>query len=911
MCLHEDLYSELNRRGVSWDLRQQWSNDIFSGASVRVSSKSDLLSIASVSTVVGIYPVYIRWGPKWKSGGTPTTGNLPVDVMSSHTISGIDKLQAQGYTGKGVKVAVIDSGVDYNLPALGGGFGSGKKVYTGYDFVGDVGNKIAIRIEVAFTGSNTPQPDPDPYDNCYGHGTAVASIIAGNPDSTFNFTGAAPDAKIAAYCSGASSDEIVVQALLKAYQDGNDVINLSLTDRSGWSESVLSVVADRIAQKGKIVTAAAGNTQAYGTWDASAPGTGWSVIDVASVDNPKFTLQTIDVIGTNYPNIPYLKETAFNITGQRPIWVPSDVYACSAITSGVPSGGLANYIVVISRGNCAFTTKIANVQAVGAVNLLVYNNAPGYESVNLSGINGALISQADGQYFQAKNTNLFLTFPQDQPVTVNNVNTASLVSDYSSWGPTNEMYFKPNVAAAGGYILTPWPSALGTWAVNSGTSFSAPLVAGAGALYLQAKGKGPITDLLAGLAFKTQIEQTAKNLTTDLNDSGSITSLALQGAGLMNAYNAVNYKTFITPSLLELNDTANADLKQTILIENLSWSIQTYTVNHVPALTVQTFSGGLPSMAPSMSNAAASVKFSSTKITVLPFVPAALTVTFTPPSGLDPSTFPVYSGQIQISNGKETVSSSYMGLAANMKDMPVIDNTAFYFGVTLPFVLDNAGVVQSSTTTKTYTFVGNDYPLLFYRLASGSASVHVDLVDAKINFTSTLNKRDLIEATDAPLSNEWGVLPRSDSSGQPVVPLKHRRSHHAMKVHHSHRAEDLSERATEEARGFSGFKFLSPMWDWLTPKNKPTSSSGGTFQQVPIIGVLQQLLYQPRSTPDTQGAGGYKSVSLQSRTFANGTAIPNGSYRVLLRALKITGDPSNESDYESWLGPVMNFAAST
>lgn len=56
--------------------------------------------------------------------------------MSPHVMSGIDKLQAQGYTGKGVKIAVIDSGVDYNLPALGGGIGPSKKIYTGRRFDG-------------------------------------------------------------------------------------------------------------------------------------------------------------------------------------------------------------------------------------------------------------------------------------------------------------------------------------------------------------------------------------------------------------------------------------------------------------------------------------------------------------------------------------------------------------------------------------------------------------------------------------------------------------------------------------------------------------------------------------------------------------------------------------------------------
>ncbi|KIO15420.1 hypothetical protein M407DRAFT_35006 [Tulasnella calospora MUT 4182] len=254
-----------------------------------------------------------------------------------------------------------------------------------------------------------------------------------------------------------------------------------------------------------------------------------------------------------------------------------------------------------------------------------------------------------------------------------------------------------------------------------------------------------------------------------------------------------------------------------------------------------------------------------------------------------------------------------MGLAANLKDMPIIDRSNFYFGgsLNMPFVLAGTGVVQGSSTVKNYTFVGTDYPLFYYRLAVGSASVHLDLVDANINSTATLTKRELIDTPDSPLVPEWGLLPRSDRSEVPAIPLKHRRaSSHSMKMHHVRHA-NLSDRATEEARGLgSALKFLNPMWDWLTPKNKPVSSTGGTFQQVPIIGVLQQLLYAPRSTPDTVANGGYNVLSMKSRQFANGTTIPNGSYRVLLRALEITGDPSNENDYESWLGPVMNFAAS-
>lgn len=74
----------------------------------------------------------------------------------------VDKLRNQGYSGEGLYVAIIDTGVDYLHPALGGGFGPGFKVAHGYDLVGD-----------AYDGTNTPVADDDPMD-CFGHGTHVS-----------------------------------------------------------------------------------------------------------------------------------------------------------------------------------------------------------------------------------------------------------------------------------------------------------------------------------------------------------------------------------------------------------------------------------------------------------------------------------------------------------------------------------------------------------------------------------------------------------------------------------------------------------------------------------------------------------------------------------------------------------------
>lgn len=69
---------------------------------------------------------------------------IAAENYTAHQSTGVDKLHEQGIYGKGVKVAIVDTGIDYNHPALGGGFGSGFKVAGGYDYVGDGGRHLSL-----------------------------------------------------------------------------------------------------------------------------------------------------------------------------------------------------------------------------------------------------------------------------------------------------------------------------------------------------------------------------------------------------------------------------------------------------------------------------------------------------------------------------------------------------------------------------------------------------------------------------------------------------------------------------------------------------------------------------------------------------------------------------------------------
>ena len=93
---------------------------------------------------------------------------------------------------------------------------------------------------------------------------------------------------------------------------------------------------------------------------------------------------------------------------------------------------------------------------------------------------------------------------------------------------------------------------------------------------------------------------------------------------------------------------------------------------------------------------------------------ARITATITPPQGVDATTFPVYSGFIEITSaGDDITHVTYLGVAASLKDKQILDSTDEFFGVPLPTLLDSQGNVQSGAVN--YTFKGDDFPTLLNR----------------------------------------------------------------------------------------------------------------------------------------------------------------------------------------------------
>src|SRR5688572_6903965 len=246
------------------ELRERYTyKRIWKGVSVEASQDAASL-LGKIDGVVAVYPVLVVPRPE-------TQPSVP-ELATALAMTGADFAQNElGLTGTGIKVAVMDTGIDYHHPDLGGGFGPGRRVVTGYDFVGD-------RFDAGGSGGALiAHPDNDP-DDCNGHGTHVAGIIgaSGNP-ATGGARGVAPGVTFGAYrvfgCDGSTSADIMLAAMERALNDGMHVLNMSIGSAfQTWPQYPTAAGADALVDAGMIVVTSIGNSGASGVYSASAPG---------------------------------------------------------------------------------------------------------------------------------------------------------------------------------------------------------------------------------------------------------------------------------------------------------------------------------------------------------------------------------------------------------------------------------------------------------------------------------------------------------------------------------------------------------------------------------------------------------------------------------------------------------------
>jgi hypothetical protein len=237
------------------------------------------------------------------------------------------------------------------------------------------------------------------------------------------------------------------------------------------------------------------------------------------------------------------------------------------------------------------------------------------------------------------------------------------------------------VSGIGGFMLSTWPVLEGSYAIESGTSMATPYVAGCIALLMEARGKGNVTPA----EIKALLSTTANpNVFHDgVTASPFLGSVAQQGGGLLDAHKLVHTTTEFNVSSIAFNDTEHI-APAYIRINNTGSSSRVYTVGHVGAATVYTLSDNstIP-QANKLGNFvdrttdAATLRFSSSSVSVAAGGSAVIKVTATPPKGLISRRIPVYSGYVTFNgtSADDSFSVPYLGVATAMRNVTILDTT--------------------------------------------------------------------------------------------------------------------------------------------------------------------------------------------------------------------------------------------
>ncbi|TPX57143.1 hypothetical protein PhCBS80983_g04046 [Powellomyces hirtus] len=638
-------------------------SSLFNGVSIKLDADHDVNDLAEIPGAVKIFPVRINRRPQAiKATKKPVVGQ----DITPHTMTGVDKLHAQGKFGKGVKVAVIDTGIYWKHPALGGCFGKGCKVAFGYDLVGDEYDADALEPII--------KPDSDPMDDCSddSHGTHVAGIIGASATNikvpgfvpAIPFVGVAPEATLGHYrifgCSGNNGDDVMAKAIYKAFEDGADVISISVGEAGAVENGSMTPEAiERVSRAGVHILVSAGNDGAQGLYTVGDPALSKSAIAVASIDNlAKIQPSIYDSNNNNYAYSP-ASSGAWTSEVTQSIFVADADDGCAA--KQYPSAA-GKVLMVKFNSQCGSKAICSAAFAQKASGCLLYN---------VGSIAGSdLLPSAQVELDVAEklialvkaNPAAIFRFSNKGALTPSQ--SAGVASDFTSYGTDAELHFKPNIAGVGGDIYSTVSANAAKIAKQqdaylylSGTSMACPYVAGTMALLVQEKGLLTTEQALAYLS------NSASNV--KIFNSTLVDTTARVGAGLVNIERSLAAKTIVTPPSIALNDTIRMKKSYTINIQNTGSKVVTYKLDHVPSALATGAEAGsdMPITTINYTPDYAKVDISPKSLKLKAGKSATVTLKFTAPAKADPKLFPIYSGYIRAtpSDGSAAVTVPYMG----------------------------------------------------------------------------------------------------------------------------------------------------------------------------------------------------------------------------------------------------------
>lgn len=436
--------------------------------------------------------------------------------------------------GRGVVISVLDTGIDYMHPDLGAGFGPGFRVIGGWDFVSDDADPMETK--------NMPGADAGGRAFNTSHGTHVAATVAA----------VAPGASLLGVRvlgpTGSGSSADVMAGIEWSVRAGADIVNMSLGAAWGHENSPWARGVDNAVRAGVVFAVSAGNSGpndgTIGTYAASS-----LAIAVGMADTTTKVMATAGGF-----------RTVGSIMTASPPFDPLVGRELEYVWAGLGRAGdfagldVTGRVVLMARGVISFAEKSRNARDRGAIAAIIYNNVPGPFAGTLgdsqpNDIPTKAISQEDGTALK--------TMPVAARRLVLSIGEHDIMNAGSSRGPTPMLEIKPDVTAPGTAITAAFPfpgsdrshvpgafqrELSGPWyGTLTGTSMSAPHVAGAAAILLQ------VNPTWTPEQVRLALMNTARDIVWPHGPSFRPVD---QGAGMINVARAMAPNLMINPGAL-------------------------------------------------------------------------------------------------------------------------------------------------------------------------------------------------------------------------------------------------------------------------------------------------------------------------------------------------------------------------
>jgi subtilisin family serine protease len=752
---HANVLKHAAHARVDFNVHHRF-HKVFNGFSVMLTGDSakraaDMETLRALPGVASVRPAQpIRrqdpslYGPSVASAGTSRRRLLQTPsveppanftIFRGITTRAVEVNRKLRLTGKGVRVAIIDSGIDYLHPDLGGGFGPGFKVEKGYDFVGD--NATIPDTLDDFTATLFQlYPDDDPRDTCVGLGTSAAGMVAAKG----NVVGMAPDATLLAYriytcfeSSAATWDDLMIAAMERAYGDGADVMVVDVGSGPQYPDRGLgadvALVAGNLAKLGIITVQAGGNAGQGGmfqienshttllntgqssdsfayTYTAIVNPGGFKVPYVLGIDAAPAPRPQISKFPVDKP-LPLILTGVWQSSGGA-ITVQPDADACKNTT--IPSTVEGNIAVTVRTRNCSINVQLGNVLKAGAAGLILLDNEPNGFRVTTKGppfvnLTLATVPQDIGLKLVTRvlaGPAATITFNNDKLVRTSAPGAAGRLMFTTSSGPTATLSMAPDFVAPGNYPgFSTSLLSFGGYNYLPGAISSGPTVAGCVALLKQAK---------PGISLE-EVRQRLQNTAVPQKDAYTWAPLGTpeadvlapvpkQGAGAVDIFAAITSRQRASPSALPLG-VANEAVTRKITIKNLD-NRRTRFVLSFEATLAQPFPGPGGELV-----ANPIVSFDRPSIRVPARSQASFSLTIAPPLKLDDQS--TFSGFIVMTGEKGaagTLRVPFYGWRGDYQKLsPIVDLTIGVSGP--PPALADFNTTNSNVTDDTIATVGS------------------------------------------------------------------------------------------------------------------------------------------------------------------------------------------------------------